>query len=212
MLNVLKLLLRIFSNMLKPAPTTPRPAVVTIPPVTTVKAPVQSNFIEAFRFTVGAEGGYTNNPNDPGNWTGGQVGVGSCNGTNYGISAASYPDLDIESLTITQAQDIYKRDYWDKVSGDSFPRSIAMVLFDGAVNSGIGQSVIWVQGVVGVTQDGILGPITKNAILTSSKLPLDIALDALANRAVFLSKLSVYPTFALGWDRRVIRLASVISR
>lgn len=212
MLNVLKFLLRIFSNMTKPTPTTPIPAIVTIPPVTVVKPPVQSNFIEAFRFTVGAEGGFTANPNDPGNWTGGQYGVGSLNGTNYGISAASYPTLDIKSLTLQQAQDIYKRDYWDAMSCDSFRRPIAMVLFDGAVNSGVGRSVMWMQTVVNVTTDGDLGPITKNAILTSTRAPLEIALDALALRAVFLSGLQTYATFALGWDRRIVRLASVISQ
>lgn len=208
MLNVLKFLLRIFSNMLKPT----QPAVTTTPPVTVVKPPAQSNFVDAFHFTLGAEGGFTANPNDPGNWTGGQVGVGSLNGTNWGISAASYPDLDIQSLTLQQAQDIYKRDYWDALSCDSFSRPIAMVLFDGAVNSGLGRSVMWMQTVVGVKTDGILGPITKNAIMTSTQAPLAMALDALALRAVFLSGLQVYNTFALGWDRRIVRLASAISQ
>ena len=57
------------------------------------------NFERCFAFTLGAEGGYSNNPADPGNWTGGAVGNGELRGTNFGISASAYPQLDIANLT-----------------------------------------------------------------------------------------------------------------
>ena len=49
-----------------------------------------------------AEGGYVNDPNDPGKET------------NFGISKRSYKDLDIKKLTVEDAKAIYKRDWWDK--------------------------------------------------------------------------------------------------
>ena len=61
-----------------------------------------SVFDNAFRAVIGVEGGYTANPLDPGNWTGGKCRIGQCNGTKYGISAASYPSLNIAGLTLTR--------------------------------------------------------------------------------------------------------------
>ena len=101
---------------------------------------MSDNFSTAFAFTVGEEGSFTNNQADPGNWTGGACGVGQCNGTNFGISAAAYPNLDIATLTISQAQSIYRQNYWNPVQGDKLPLPLAMVGFDAAVNSGVGQS------------------------------------------------------------------------
>ena len=57
------------------------------------------NFDKAFELLIGHEGGYTTNPKDAGNWTGGKQGVGVNKGTKYGIAANSYPSLDIKNLT-----------------------------------------------------------------------------------------------------------------
>ena len=65
-------------------------------------------FKQAFRVVVGEEGGFTANPADPGNWSGGRCGVGRCVGTKYGISGAAYPDLDINALDLTSAEGIYR--------------------------------------------------------------------------------------------------------
>jgi len=58
-----------------------------------------SNFDGIFDFVVGSEGGFTDNPADPGNWTGGKIGAGECRGTRFGISAGAHPDLDIADQT-----------------------------------------------------------------------------------------------------------------
>ena len=172
------------------------------------------NFSAAFAFTVGEEGGFTNNPNDPGNWTGGACGVGQCNGTNFGISAAAYPNLDIAHLTQNQAQLIYHQSYWNPVQGDKLPLLLAMVAFDGAVNSGVGQSVQWLQtacnSVTGSTLaiDGGLGPLTLAALLAGD--PRLIAREALVQRLMFLTALPTFQTFGLGWTRRVLGLLAAV--
>ena len=61
------------------------------------------NFARCLAFTLRSEGGFTDNRADPGNWTGGQVGAGELRGTNFGISAAAYPQLDIANLTAAMA-------------------------------------------------------------------------------------------------------------
>ena len=88
------------------------------------------NFEKAVGYTLQFEGGFSQNPNDPGNWTGGEVGKGELVGTNYGISAASFPNLNIKSLTLDQAKALYKQEYWDVIKGDSLPFPLSMFLFD----------------------------------------------------------------------------------
>lgn len=99
-----------------------------------------SRFNEAFEVVLGHEGGFQKIYNDRGNWTGGQVGVGVLKGTKYGITAMSYPKLDIENLTLDQARKIYKENYWDAIEGDSLPPALALVAFDTAINSGVGRA------------------------------------------------------------------------
>jgi len=76
--------------------------------------------------TVGEEGGYVNDPRDPGGET------------KYGISKRAYPDEDIQNLSLERAKELYRRDYWDALGLDGSPWNIAYPLFDCAVNQGPG--------------------------------------------------------------------------
>ena len=67
-----------------------------------------TTFDTAFANVIGLEGGYTDDPRDRGNWTGGTVGQGKLRGTKYGISAAAFPTLDIANLTLDAAKAIYR--------------------------------------------------------------------------------------------------------
>lgn len=98
------------------------------------------SFNKAFKLTIGHEGGYTTDPDDRGNWTSGVIGEGHLKGTKYGISAMSYPDLNIGGLTVDQAKEIYKQDFWDKMKADEVDLDIGIELFDTAVNTGIGKA------------------------------------------------------------------------
>ena len=97
-------------------------------------------FEQAFKVVIGHEGGYTSNAADPGNWTGGRCGVGACRGTNWGVSAAAYP-RHIGALTLIQAQVIYRRDYWDRAQCGKLSAALALLVFDAAVNNGVGRAV-----------------------------------------------------------------------
>jgi lysozyme family protein len=134
----------------------------------------------AFSETLGFEGGYSNDPDDGGNWTGGKVGMGELKGTMYGISAAQYPDLDIPNLTREQAKAIYYRDYWQPLKLDSFvnpqgePASmrgerIAREIFDTAVNMGVRAAAYIAQRAINflgeeVKEDGVMGAQTLEAL------------------------------------------------
>jgi lysozyme family protein len=167
------------------------------------------NFARCLAFTLRAEGGFTNNPADPGNWTGGKIGAGVLRGTNFGISAAAYPQLDIANLTEAAAGEIYRRDYWAPVQGDALALPVALVAFDAAVNAGSHRSILWLQQAAGVSADGVFGAETLAAIKSANALAL--AREALTRRIDFYARLPGWPDFGLGWSRRVIALAGEIS-
>lgn len=74
------------------------------------------------------EGGYVNDSSDPGGET------------NFGISKRAYPNVDIRNLTKQQAQEIYQRDYWNCISGDTLDPALAAAAFDTAVNMGVSRA------------------------------------------------------------------------
>jgi len=82
------------------------------------------------------EGGFVDDPDDPGK------------ATKYGISAKSYPDLDIANLTVDDAIKLYKRDYFTKSGAHLIPsRRIAWKLFDTSVHNGPRRAARLLQGV-----------------------------------------------------------------
>lgn len=90
-----------------------------------------ADFGSAVSFVLAQEGGYVNDPADPGGET------------KYGISKRSYPYLDIASLTVDQAKAIYYTDYWEASGADRLPMPLALVVFDTAVNTGVGHAQDW---------------------------------------------------------------------
>ncbi len=160
------------------------------------------NFEKAVGYTLQFEGGFSQNPNDPGNWTGGEVGKGELVGTNYGISAASFPNLNIKSLTLDQAKALYKQEYWDVIKGDSLPFPLSMFLFDYAVNSGVYAAVSSLQQVLFVTVDGIVGPETIEA---AQKFDQDILLSHVATFRI-MRVMHLNTSFLQGLLNRVSKL------
>ncbi len=147
-------------------------------------------FDQVFDKLINHEGGYVFNPHDPGGET------------KFGISKRSYPHLDIHSLTLADAKTIYRRDFWDRAQCDKLHPDLAFDLFDGAVNSGIGQAIRWLQRAVGVADDGVVGPLTLASINRENDTS---AVQARFNghRLAFMTNLSTWQAFGKGWARRI---------
>jgi lysozyme family protein len=107
-----------------------------------------NNFESSFQKVIGSEGGYTNDPNDPGGET------------QFGISKRAYPDIDIKALTLSAAKEIYLRDYWNKLSCNLLPAPLDYFAFDSAVNQGASTAAKLLQSAVGATPDGLIGAQT----------------------------------------------------
>lgn len=168
--------------------------------------PLGGAFARAHVFVAAHEGGFQANPADPGNWTGGKCGVGVLRGTNWGISAAAYPDVDIRALSRQQAAALYRRDYWNRVRGDDLPPPLALLVYDFAVNSGVNRAARTLQQVLGVAQDGAIGPVTLAAVRSRSGKGADLCAEYLAARLLFLTGLPTWRTFGKGWGKRLCTL------
>lgn len=136
-------------------------------------------------FIFHGEGGYTNDRRDRGNWTTGVIGKGELKGTKYGISAMSYPKLDIKNLTRAQAAAIYRRDYWDQAGCHTLQAGPDLPIFDVSVNSGPGRANTFRKATQGVS----------DAVARIKAIS--------AKRRAFYQGLSTFKTYGKGWMSRV---------
>ncbi len=166
-------------------------------------------FDKAFDRVIGHEGGFQNDPADRGNWTTGRVGEGENKGTKFGLAAMTYPDLDIENLTVQQAKDIYYRDWWASLGMDRFRPAMQYQMFDAAVNHGMRNATKMLQRAVGAVADGVIGPKTLRAAANTDVN--DLLMLFLAERLEFFTNIKTFDLYGRGWSRRVagnLRLAA----
>ena len=149
------------------------------------------SFDQAFTRLLGHEGGYVNDPTDPGGET------------NWGISKRSYPGLNIKALSKQGAQDIYRRDFWDRIQASKLADGVAFQLFDFAVNSGVETAIRYYQRAVGVADDGHWGPISQAASEKYSESDLIMLISA--ERLDFMTRLKNWPNASRGWARRIAK-------
>lgn len=148
-------------------------------------------FQRAFERTVGHEGGYVNNPADPGGET------------KFGISKRSYPAEDIPNLTLERARQIYFRDFWNTTRCEYLPGFVSLELFDAAVNHGPKPAIRLVQRALRVTDDGVVGPVTIAAADAIHPAVFDARFNG--ERLMLYCALAGWPDFGRGWVRRVAR-------
>ncbi|KVP11956.1 hypothetical protein WJ85_17135 [Burkholderia ubonensis] len=150
-----------------------------------------SSFDEAFDALIGNEGGYSNNPKDPGGET--MWGI-----TARVARAAGYTGA-MRDLPRETAKAIAKRFYWDPLQLDLFDPRVAFQILDANYNGG--HPVIWMQGAAGAKVDGILGPGTIGAVQGVDPLRFMMRWNALRIR--YFTSLKTWLTFGKGWAIRI---------
>ena len=169
-----------------------------------------ANFDIAYNIVIGHEGGYQDSPNDiNGNYNS----LGQLVGTNFGISAPVYESFlgypptksDMQNMSIDTAKAIYKTRFWDDIKGDQInSQQVANIFFDGRVNHGRTGTKI-MQRILGVADDGVVGPITLNAINTAN--PQWLFNQYKAEREAFYNYLvdnnAGFSVFLNGWLNRI---------
>lgn len=157
-------------------------------------------FDKCFERLIGHEGGFTKDARDKGNWTGGTVNVGFLKGTKFGISAMTYPDIDIENLTVVKAREIYYRDWWLKAGANYLTPDMVYQMWQFAVNAGMGNARRVLQRAVGVVDDGAIGEVTITAIKKMD--PKDIPLMFFKFVIKHYTATSTWSTYGKGWMNR----------
>lgn len=164
-----------------------------------------SGFFQALPFVLDMEGGYVNNPNDPGG------------ATNQGITQGTYdawrkskglPHATVRHITTEEVQAIYHERYWVDGHCDALPWPLSMAHFDACVNHGIRNATRILQRALAVTDDGIIGPITEAAIDEASpeKLMNSMTWERLRFYYRICQRRTASRVFLLGWIRRLIHL------
>lgn len=153
---------------------------------------MNAKFDAAFDLLMKHEGGYSDHAADPGRRT--MYGVTEAVARRYGYTG------DMRDLPLETAKRIYFANYW-RTDWERLAFPVCFALFDGAVNSGMVQSVRWIQRALGVADDGIFGPVTLGAAMMAD--PNELVRKMSAARLDFLSRLSTWPAFGRGWARRI---------
>lgn len=153
-------------------------------------------FDQAFETLLKHEGGYVNSAADPGG------------ATRFGVTEAVAREVgykgDMRELPLDLAKRIYKDKYWDSVKAEELPPAVRYAVFDGAVNSGPGQSIKWLQRSLGMLDDGIIGPKTLAAVNAAN--PDSLRMRILGQRLKFMASLANWPAFSRGWANRIASL------
>ena len=166
-------------------------------------------FDKIFSRLISHEGGFQNDKEDRGNWTGGAVGKGKLKGTKYGLSAMTYPHLDIKNLTLEQAKAIYFEDWWSPLGISSMRPAMQFQMFDAAINHGTRSATKMLQRAIGVKDDGVIGPVTLAA---KDKVDInDLLMLFIAERIEFFTQVRTFDIYGKGWMNRMaenLKLAS----
>lgn len=151
-----------------------------------------NSFDDAFTALLGNEGGYVDNPADPGGAT--MYGITEAVARSWGYQGA------MQLLPLATAQAIAKARYWDAYQCDQFDPRIGFNVFDAAYNGG--HPAQWLQAAAGVTQDGVIGAITVAAVRALD--PMTIVARFNSSRISYYTSLTgEWPTFGRGWMNRL---------
>lgn len=164
---------------------------------------VKSNFAACLKIVLAHEGGFADHPADPGG------------ATNRGITLRTLAEWrgvspwwalakdEVRALGRDETRAIYRARYWDVMAGDELPKGLDLAVFDFAVNSGPARAVRHLQALIGVAEDGVVGPVTLGAVAEYEAGTASLIRGLCARRLGFLRTLKIFPVFGTGWTRRV---------
>jgi len=154
---------------------------------------MKENLEGAVDLILEQEGGYVNHPRDPGGET--NFGITKATARAHGYSGS------MRSLPKSFARQVYRDAYWDAVSGNELPPGVDLAVFDMAVNAGTSRAAKLLQQVLGVTDDGQIGPVTLAAAQRFGDFAKLVTVYADVRMSYYRS-LRTWRTFGRGWAKR----------
>ncbi len=159
---------------------------------------IRSSYDQCLERVLAHEGGYTNDPRDPGG------------PTNFGITIYDYRKYvkpgataaDVKRMSLAEAKSIYRSKYWDALSCDDLPAGVDYTVFDYGVNSGIGRAGKVLRRVLGLPDaNWRVGADVIAAVKRAESSKVIVAIND--ERLTFLKSLRTWRSFGVGWGRRV---------
>jgi lysozyme family protein len=159
---------------------------------------MKENWNASLQHVLKSEGGWSDHPADPGGAT--MKGVTLETYRRYKMNPHITKD-QLRNITDEEVADIYKVGYWDKCRCYDLPSGVDFLVFDAAVNMGVGRSAKLLQEAVGVSADGVIGPIT---IAAANAADVDLTIERFSQlKEAFYRSLPTFGTFGNGWLNRV---------
>jgi lysozyme family protein len=164
---------------------------------------MKENFEKALAAVLKSEGGFVNNPKDPG----GMTNLGVTIKTWESFVGRNVTEKEMRNLTPEMVGKMYQQKYWNAVKADDLPEGVDYLAFDFAVNAGPGRAAKLLQQAVGVTADGAIGPATLKAV--AAMQPADLIEKYSAAKESFYRSLPTFETFGKGWLRRIAEVKTI---
>lgn len=160
---------------------------------------MKQDFDKAMAIELVFEGGQCDDPIDPGGRT--NQGIIQREFSAY-LRAKGEEPRDVYTMVPAERDEIYRHQYADRIKFDDLPPGVDLVILDGAINSGVGQSIKWAQRALGLTADGVMGIVTLEAVQNAPDHDVLIA-QICERRLLFLRSLKTFYHFGEGWTKRV---------
>ena len=165
---------------------------------------MEKNFPKALQHVLDTEAGFQYDPKDAGN----KLPDGRQGCTNLGVTQYMWEAFvghpvsteDMKRLNKERVARFYKHKYWDPVKADNLPDGIDYLVFDFAVNAGPGRAIKILQSVVGVPEDGLIGPKTLKAV--ESITPATLIQVYTEAKEDFYKSLDAFKIYGKGWLAR----------
>ena len=161
---------------------------------------MMGNFDNALKRVLANEGGFTNDPKDPGGMT--NLGVTKKNWEDWSRRAVT--EQEMRSLGDAVVAPFYRARYWDAIKADNLPTGIDYLVFDFAVNAGVSRASKFLQNVVKVKEDGIIGLMTLAAVRAMN--PDDLVKQYSDLKTEYYQSLNTFDHFGEGWLARVAQV------
>ena len=153
-------------------------------------------FDNALEVVLSKEGGYSNDPNDPGGET--------MYGITIGVARQFGYAGEMRDIPMDMVKNIYKELYWNPCHCNDLPWPLALYVFDAAVNQGVSATVKMLQKALDVPQDGIMGRNTQAKAINSKKWHWARFMAIRAQRYMGTRN---FDRFGIGWLTRLFLVA-----
>lgn len=164
------------------------------------------NFDKCLAFTLVAEGGFSDNPKDPGGATEHGITLNTLADWREQHSEPSPPLADLQNISADEVRAIYGAEYWNRINGDQLPAGVDLMVFDFGVTSAPARSARLLQIVLRapVIADSWIGPQTIMAVNTLCVAGAPELIEYLYTaQCNFYKSLSAFATFGAGWMNRL---------